>query len=47
MKHLILFFFISGFLTACADVTPTNPADTIYIGGNIITINDVQPIVEA
>jgi hypothetical protein len=47
MKHLILFFFISGFLTACADVTPTNPADTIYIGGNIITINDDQPIVEA
>jgi hypothetical protein len=47
MKQLILIFFISRFLTACADVTPTNPADTIYLGGNIITINDDQPIVEA
>lgn len=47
MKYLILIVFISGFMAACAKVSPTNPADTIYFGGNIITINDAQPIVEA
>ena len=34
-------------LTACARPEPASPADTIYFGGDIVTINDDQPTVEA
>jgi len=34
-------------LTACARPEPASPADTIYFGGDIVTINDDQPSVEA
>jgi len=34
-------------LTACARPEPASPADTIYFGGEIVTINDDQPSVEA
>ena len=29
------------------DTTPTAAADTIYVGGDIVTINDSQPVAEA
>ena len=34
-------------LTACARPEPASPADTIYFGGDIVTINDDEPSVEA
>ncbi len=33
--------------TGCNSVKPENAADTIYTGGNIITVNDSQPTAEA
>jgi len=36
-----------GLLSACSADKPVNTADSIYTGGNIITINDVQPAAEA
>jgi hypothetical protein len=33
-------------LVGCSS-TPANPADTIYFGGDIVTMNDAQPTVEA
>jgi predicted amidohydrolase YtcJ len=44
---------LAGMILGCTkksnDSTPTkvDPADTIYVGGDIITINDAQPTVEA
>jgi len=34
-------------ITACNQSPPANQADTIYLGGDIVTINDMQPMVEA
>jgi len=36
-----------GLISACSPKTPTHVADTIYTGGNIITVNDAQPGAEA
>ena len=34
-------------LAACGAREPKDPADTIYVGGDIVTINDAQPSAEA
>ncbi len=34
-------------LTGCAGPSPEKTADTIYVGGTIVTVNDAQPTVEA
>lgn len=34
-------------MTACTPATPIDAADVIYTGGDIITVNDAQPSVEA
>jgi hypothetical protein len=47
MKYLFIIVVISGLMVACAKESPINPADTIYLGGNIITLNDAQPSAEA
>lgn len=36
-----------GLISACSPVKSISPADSIYTGGDIITINDAQPSVEA
>jgi len=46
IKTLIV-FIAGGLISACTSSTPTDVADTIYMGGNIITINDAQPSAEA
>lgn len=46
IKTLIV-FIAGGLISACTPKTPTEIADTIYMGGNIITINDAQPSAEA
>ena len=33
--------------TGCAAPAPKQPADTIYVGGDIVTVNDAQPAAEA
>ena len=33
--------------TGCNSVKPEQAADTIYVGGNIVTVNDVQPTADA
>lgn len=45
MKRIILCVLIC-FMASCSK-KPVDFADTIYIGGNIITISDKQPIVQA
>ena len=34
-------------VAGCNSVKPEQAADTIYTGGNIITVNDAQPSAEA
>jgi predicted amidohydrolase YtcJ len=34
-------------IAACSSDTPVNLADSIYVGGDIITVNDAQPTAEA
>jgi predicted amidohydrolase YtcJ len=34
-------------IVACSPKTPANIADSIYVGGDIITVNDAQPTAEA
>jgi len=36
-----------GLMTASHSTPPADPADTIYFGGDIVTINDKQPTAEA
>src|SRR5271165_1613173 len=36
-----------AFVAGCSSVKPDQTADTIYTGGNIITVNDAQPSAEA
>jgi predicted amidohydrolase YtcJ/heat shock protein HslJ len=36
-----------GLMTACHSAPTANPADTIYLGGNIVTMNDNLPTAEA
>jgi len=43
----LIVFIVGGLISACTPSTPTDIADTIYMGGNIITINDAQPSAEA
>jgi predicted amidohydrolase YtcJ len=38
---------IAGLISACNPKTPESVADSIYTGGNIITINDTQPSAES
>lgn len=42
-----LIIFMAGLVAAYTSASPVNPADTIYFGGNIITMSDAQPTVEA
>lgn len=44
-SHVV--FILFTLLTACSQERPVSPADTIYSGGTIITINDEQPKAEA
>ena len=46
MKTHLLPLAAAALLVAC-NTEPAAPADTIYFGGDIITINDAQPSVEA
>jgi predicted amidohydrolase YtcJ len=46
MKSHLLPLAAAALLSAC-NPEPAAPADTIYFGGDIITINDAQPSVEA
>jgi len=46
IKTLIV-FIAGGLISACTSKTPTEVADTIYTGGNIITVSDAQPSAEA
>ena len=34
-------------LTACSDTPPVDPADTVFVNGNVITIDDAKPAAEA
>jgi len=45
--RLLLTLSVAVALNACATPEPASPADTIYFGGDIVTINDDQPTVEA
>jgi len=50
MKRAVLLILGAGSLALCAgwsSAAPVVPADTIYVGGDIVTINDAQPSVEA
>ena len=38
---------LAGLVAAGCQTTPENPADTIYTGGEIVTVNDAQPTAEA
>lgn len=45
---MVLFGAVLGALTvACSDIAPTSLADTIYIGGEIVTVDDRHPSAEA
>ena len=36
-----------GLMSVCHSAPPADQADTIYFGGDIVTINDKQPTAEA
>ena len=38
---------VAGLISACTPKTSESVADSIYTGGNIITINDTQPSAES
>jgi predicted amidohydrolase YtcJ len=38
---------MAGLLAACTSEKPMAAADTLYVGGDIITVNDAQPTAEA
>jgi predicted amidohydrolase YtcJ len=44
---LLLSAIIGMWLITACHQSPANQADTIYLGGDIVTINDMQPTVEA
>ncbi len=44
---LLALAFVPVIIAGCADKTGVNTADTIYTGGNIITVNDAAPSAEA
>lgn len=46
-RKTLMVFTSSVLISACTSKTPTDVADTIYTGGDIITVNDAQPSAEA
>ena len=40
-------FAALALLAACRAAPPRDEADTIYVGGDIVTVNDAQPTAEA
>ncbi len=46
-SRALMMLIVTGLLSACTQKTPVSVADSIYTGGNIITVNDAQPSVEA
>ncbi len=38
---------LAGLVAAGCQGTPNTPADKIFVGGDIVTVNDVQPTAEA
>jgi predicted amidohydrolase YtcJ len=43
----ITVLIMAGLLAACTSEKPMDAADTLYVGGDIITVNDAQPTAEA
>ena len=43
----LLFAIAAGFVQSLALAAPATPADAIYTGGTIVTVNEFQPQVEA
>jgi predicted amidohydrolase YtcJ len=43
----ITVLIMAGLLAACTSEKPMAAADTLYVGGDIITVNDAQPTAEA
>ncbi len=48
MRHTLLLVGIGALLAAgCSGPSPENAADTLYLGGSIVTMNDAQPTADA
>ena len=47
MKHLVLLLVLTLVLLPRSNGEPSEPADTIFLNGNVYTVNDAQPQAEA
>ena len=47
MKHLVLSLVLALVLSPRSESEPLEPADTVFVNGNVYTVNDAQPQAEA
>jgi predicted amidohydrolase YtcJ len=47
MRPILILAIVGGIVAGCSKPAPNLTADTIYTGGDIVTVNDAQPAVEA